>query len=432
MNAILQSNSPVQIPSWTQTWLSPKTGIIEQLIFEGADGTSSTLPICASALLRCPGPHRVGLGKGITTEEALVSAVGEALEIFASQQFQSASLLYESYINLENPSLDPRSLCLYEDSSYESPGFPYARFSENQPIHWVQGQWLATAEPVLVPALPTFRYFPAKPQERFCQVTSNGLAAGFDFRDAALRATLELIERDAFMLTWLVRLPQRELLFENCLAQPYQIILKNIRQFGAEIRLFVLKTDLNIPVVLAVAFGDGHQWPGAVIGTAAHITLQGAAEKAILELGQMGHSLRSAMRHQPNPIPVSPHHVHSIVDHGLYYIPQSRNSTFDFLRHTTEPPLHPQAEMEDHNGHLLEFHDPLDYVIHSLDQAHLRVAIVNLTTPELAQTPFTVVRALGENLQQIHFGHNCTRTNNPRLRHFLQSISPNSNISPLS
>ena len=99
-------------------------------------------------------------------------------------------------------------LALYEDSQYALPDFPYARFEPTQPIHWTRGNWLDTGEPVWVPALPTYFNFHPPRHELCCQVSSNGLAAGVDLADAALRATLELVERDAFMLTALS--PARE------------------------------------------------------------------------------------------------------------------------------------------------------------------------------------------------------------------------------
>lgn len=45
----------------------------------------------------------------------------------------------------------------------------------------------------------------------------------------------------------------------------------------------------------------------------------------------------------------------------------------------------------------------------------VRVAIVDVTSPDVASSPFRVARALGENLQPIHFGHRLAQLANPRL-----------------
>jgi hypothetical protein len=47
------------------------------------------------------------------------------------------------------------------------------------------------------------------------------------------------------------------------------------------------------------------------------------------------------------------------------------------------------------------------------------VAIADLTMPALRDSGFSVVRALGENMQQIHCGFGRERLNNPRLRKLL-------------
>ncbi len=41
--------------------------------------------------------------------------------------------------------------------------------------------------------------------------------------------------------------------------------------------------------------------------------------------------------------------------------------------------------------------------------------MADLTTPDLAGSPFRVARALGPDFQQIHFGHRLARLGNPRL-----------------
>ena len=54
-------------------------------------------------------------------------------------------------------------------------------------------------------------------------------------------------------------------------------------------------------------------------------------------------------------------------------------------------------------------------LVERLRAAQLRIAIADVTSPDLLQTPFRVARALGPNFQQIHFGHVLARLGNPRL-----------------
>jgi ribosomal protein S12 methylthiotransferase accessory factor len=354
--------------------------------------------------------------------EAVISAIGEAFELYAGSHYRLDDLRHEALNRLDNESLDPRRLCLYEEASYQEPDFPFARFDPDLPIHWTRGFWLGTGQPVWIPALPTFRGFPASAEERFCQVTSNGLASGSNLADAAFRATLELLERDAFMLSWYGRLPGRELIVEGSLDPGLECILRQIERKGASIKFYWLDGGIHIPTVLCLARGDGHHWPGVTLGLGTHLSLYTAVRKAILELGQTGPHFCTVMGSGKEPIPACPQEVKTFRQHALYYFPAERNHAFDFLG-GAEKPLRISSVEETADAslsRLLEF----------LSAGGIRIAIADLTTPDLKATPFRVARALGTDIQQIHCGFGRERTNNPRLKALLKG-PVNLDIHPL-
>jgi ribosomal protein S12 methylthiotransferase accessory factor len=55
----------------------------------------------------------------------------------------------------------------------------------------------------------------------------------------------------------------------------------------------------------------------------------------------------------------------------------------------------------------------------ALAGAGIRVAAIDVTSPDVALTPLRVARVFGEYLQPIHFGAGNHRTNNPRLHRWL-------------
>jgi ribosomal protein S12 methylthiotransferase accessory factor len=423
MDQIHNPSLPADLIPGMRALLDAETGIIGRVVYGTSDGKAECLPICAAATLRRSGNKEVGFGKALTAGEAMIGAIGEALEIYASSQFSAADLILESLDNLGATALDPRDLCLYEDSTYNRPGFPYARFEPTRAIHWVRGSWLPWGEPVWVPAWATFRQFPSPPEERFCQVTSNGLAAGLDLSDATFRAVLELVERDAFMLSWYCRLPGQELKFDGRLEPEYMEILDRIRERGADVRLYLLHAGIvGAPTVLCLARGNGKIWPGATLGIGSHLSLRKAAHKAILELGQTGPFLCSVMTEKRRSIPTSPDEVRTFQQHAMYYVPPHRSAAFDFLSA---------------GGtvlHLEDWKEPDDIslgaLIRAVDEGGVRLAVADLTSPDLKQTPFCVVRALGTNFQQIHCGFGLERTRNPRLRNLLTD-EINNHIHPL-
>lgn len=413
METFVHAELPVELESRLSGLIHPEHGVIKDIATWTADGKPDGLPICAAATLRHGPDNLCGYGKGLNTEETILSAVGEALEIHASSSYDARKFVLAPIDELQGEVLDPQQLCLYADPYYDLPGFPYRRFNRFQPIHWTSGHWLRSGDPLWAPALPVFSKLVVPDEERFCQVTSNGLATGADLNDAAMRATLELIERDAFMLTWYCRLPGQELDVEGALEPGAEMVLEMIRRQGARISFYLLDAGIHVPTVLCIARGDGKTWPGATLGLGCHLNLRTAVRKAVMELGQTGPDFCRVMLSGDEPIPQSPGDVQTFRQHGLFYLPAERNRAFNFLDDGDKPPIRARDLRQPEEM-------SLTLLIERLQAAGVRVAIVDLTTAALYDSGFSVVRALGENMQQIHCGFGRERLNNPRLQRLLQ------------
>jgi ribosomal protein S12 methylthiotransferase accessory factor len=317
---------------------------------------------------------------------------------------------------LEGDRLDPATLSLYEEYCYADPNFPCRPFNPEQPIEWVRGHWLHSDLPVWLPALPVYFNFHVPKEERFCQVSSNGLAAGFDHTDAAWGAAFELIERDTFMLSWLARHGGRKILFGEDLDDKLREGVRQLERTGAHIECCSLDIGTRIPVVACLAWGDGQTWPGVTVSLASHSSWQGAIEKSILEQGHVGPYIRRVARKEGMKIPSQQSEVRTLLDHALYYVDPPHAAALRFLGENGEISYRelthePESSRED--------------CIDRLDQAGLRIAIADVTSPDLSNTPFRVARALGEYIQQIDFGHHMRRLANPRLKALLEGREPN-------
>ena len=413
METFVHAEMPAELDTRLSGLIHPEHGVIKEIVTWTADGKPAGLPICSAAILRDGTEPPCGYGKGLSAQEAILSAVGEALEIHASSSYDARKFLHAPIDELQGEVLEPQKLCLYADPYYDLPGFPYRRLNHSQAIHWTSGYWLHSGKPLWVPALPVFSKLEVPAEERFCQVTSNGFATGSDLTDAAMRATLELIERDAFMLSWYCRLPGQKLDVEGSLDPGADAILEMVRQQGARISFYLLDAGIHVPTVLCIARGDGKSWPGATLGLGCHLNLRTAVRKAVLELGQTGPEFCRAMLSGDESIPPSPGDVQTFRQHGLFYLPAERNRAFDFLDDGSKPPIRVRdlSELEETSPTVL---------VEMLRSAGVRVAIVDLTTAALYASGFSVVRALGENMQQIHCGFGRERLNNPRLQRLLQ------------
>jgi ribosomal protein S12 methylthiotransferase accessory factor len=391
-----------------------RTGIVQDLAVELLSPVRyPEMPRTAVAAVGSPAacPDRddrpeVGAGKGITVIEAMIGAVGEAIERYSAERFDPRRLLRSSGAELTAEHIAPDELCFYEECQYARTDFPYVRLDERTPLDWVLGSWLDTGSPVYVPALPAYFAYPVPLGEAFCQVTSNGLAAGATRADAAMRAALELVERDAFMISWLARLPGRRIHLDESIDPGTREVARQLADRGARLELYLVDAGVGVPAAVSIGFGDGRRWPGATVAMAAHLSPRRAIRKAVLEQGHVGPYLRRLMIEATEAVPERPEDVRTLSDHARYYFPPSRAAAFAFLGRGGAAEAAELEEPEDAS---------LDALVGRVRAAGLRVAVVDVTSPDLAPTPFRVVRALGPRFQQIHFGHALAQLENPRL-----------------
>ena len=95
---------------------------------------------------------------------------------------------------------------LYRPEQY--PLLPYAPYDDGTELSWIEGRSLVRDEAVWVPAIAALMEFTVRSDAEFIfPITSNGLAAGPTLRDAVTAAIYEVLERDAFLIAWLNRLP---------------------------------------------------------------------------------------------------------------------------------------------------------------------------------------------------------------------------------
>jgi ribosomal protein S12 methylthiotransferase accessory factor len=381
-------------------WVDPVTGVLPRIVVEKPSDTGLDLPIVVTVapphvvedsgeLRRLP----VGWGKGLTLSGAILSAVGEAIERYAPSLPDPARIRWAPADELDGPYLDPRNCSLYVGDQYDRQGFPYTRFDPKVRHPWVLGRWLQ-GETGWVPAIMTFLSLTLWREHMICQGTSNGLAAANTLERAALRAMLELVERDAFMTAWLTGSRGTPLMIDG--ESELQEIVAGIEALGATVELYSLESACGT-TVLCLALGDGRRYPGATIGLGTDLDPQSAARQAVLELGQTGPHLRRMMLTGTYQVPGAPHQVREMLDHAAYYFPAEHASAFDRLR-STATGVSIRSLPVSKRG-----------LADELRSAGIRVALVDVTSPDVATGPFRVVRAVSPDLQPISYGYGLDR-----------------------
>ena len=157
----------------------------------------------------------------------------------------------------------------------------------DRPIDWIRASDASTGEVVLLPADLCLR----RPLERRAiappSALSAGVAAGQSFEAAALRAVLELCERNAAAMWWLGgRRPRHFALDHPALKAGAELIERLRRGVTARRTLLLdITTDNEVPAVAAVSVDQCGR--GLACGLSSRLDASDAAKAAVLEMCQM-------------------------------------------------------------------------------------------------------------------------------------------------
>ena len=419
-------DSPEVVLGALEGWIDRRTGVISNLYIEPPGELQTTLPIIATAapphVIEQDGSLRrlpIGWGKGLTVSGAVLSAVGEAIERYSASLTDPERIVWKRLEELDGEYLDPHACGLYTDAQYERSDFPYVRIDHNTSYPWVLGSWADSRKPVWVPAIFALLSIELRKEQLICQGTSNGLAASTDHDDAALRAILELIERDAFMAAWLTACPGVRVELDS-IDPLLRNVLEGIEALGATVEIYTLPTSVIGTTVLCLALGDGDQYPGVTIGLGSDLQPELAIRQAVLELGQTGPYLRRMMRTKTLATTNDPSCVREMLDHAAYYFPAERASAFDSLRTGKT-----SVRLGDLDG---VTNRSLNDCVSALNQVDVRIALIDVTSTDVATGPFHVMRAVSPDLQPIWYGYGLERNPTERIR----KLGIASNIPPIN
>lgn len=434
LEELLESTVPPgSLEAHKETFISPLTGIIKQLAIVPKDPDEPKIPYVYgvalanhSFLAKEHGGEEGCSGKGLTLARAEISALGEAVERYSGACYQAKDIYLSAYQDITKSKLDPAGLVLFRDEQYA--GLPYAPFQPDEAMGWVSGYSLVRDAHVEIPAISVFmNYKIHTPQENICAVTSNGLAAGATLLNAVLSASLEVIERDAFMITWCNKLPCQRI-------DPFSHPEKEIRDYctsygrrGVELRLYKLPTDLPVHVFMGIGYQlAGDDGPCVVVGLGADFDAAAAAKSALLEIGQIRPSLKQRMRSPEakarlEELLEDPGLVKELEDHDLLYSSRKMVHAFDFL---FERPIEAfdWETNEEENG------TRLTRLVDVLKSKNSDLIYYNLTPPEMERLGLFTVRVIIPDMQPIHFGHENIRLGGKRLYELPQRLGLKSSV----
>ena len=335
---------------------------------------------------------------------ARARAIGEAIERYCAAIYDPDELPLTSYREARFPCVPPNEWALYSPEQYQEEAFQFVPFNGDTPVRWTPSVDLLTQQTIYAPAamvyIPYFFYL-STGELPIAQPISTGLACHCSLAEATVSAICEVIERDAFMITWQARLAPAHIRIETVPEETREMV-RRFELAGYTIDLLDVTTDVRVPTVLATCRNSSPQAPGFVVSAATARTPLAAARKSLEELEHTRAWCRTILVNQPRLDPGEGYK--NVVDqttHLNFWCDQKHLPLADFL-FTSER----YVDLDDvGDSGAKDCRDDLEYLTARVRTLGHRLLVSEVTTSDVRELGLRVVRAIIPGFHPFFVGH---------------------------
>ena len=384
----------------------------------------SLLPLAEAVLAEYTYQGEAGFGRGRDFLSCRTTAVAEAMERLGGQwPWSKRTTVRGSYAALADDALDPRLLGLFPPERYADDE-QYQPFTEDAVVNWVWAYSFREARPVLVPETHAYyrtNWQPDASQDKpFTFEISNGCALGGCLEEAILHGILEIVERDAFLMTWYAKLPLPEVELAAAPDPRIRLVAERIQRTGYRLRVFDMTLAEAMPAfwVLAQDTTPSDDRPRVVCTSGSALDPVAAVLTA---LGELAPIIEQEVRRFPaeaqraRQLTADPALVRIMTDHSLASATAEAVDRFSFLLDGDRTIGWDQIGRGQWPWHA----DLTDDLIEAIDRmlaGGMDVVVVNQTSTLHEAAGLHCVKVIAPGALSMTFGHRNRRTTNiPRL-----------------
>lgn len=347
----------------------------------------------------------IGTGASADPNRAIMKAVGESIERYCSAQYDENNFRFATYEELEVEAIHPQNFALFSEKQYAQVDFPFSPMTQRTPLGWVQGHSLTHDKSVWIPAAFVYVPYAIDPlrETKVHYPISTGLACAPNLASAIYKAILEVIERDAFMITWHNRLSGPLIDLESIDDPFIRRLLGLLEGVPVRCQARLLSLDIPVPTILVVFSSTSGRPPHTVVGLGTDLDPHRALIQALEEvyLGYWGMNRYALQKNNFKP-EKNYSNVNIPIQHGYAHAiwPELRESMEFLLASDTE--LSIQDLPNAFNASMVA---NVNTLVDHLRGKGLDVIIKDLTTPDIDGVGFKVVRAVIPGLHPLDVNH---------------------------
>ena len=410
--------SPEQILS---TYVDPRAGLVFSLVVEN----TNLLPIASSRLSE--GDTASGTGSTLRPDQSRLVSVLEVIERYAGLRPRgkrtTIQASYHQLIQEGEEVLDPTTLGLHSPEQYEQSrqchsGRQMVPYHHDLTCHWVWGYSFQKQSPILVPEHCAYYGIPTSAENPvFVFDVSNGCALGNCLEEAIFHGIMEVVERDAFLLTWYAQLNAPRLDLHSLTDPTIRLLIEHLEYHsGYTIQVFNITLDHAIPCLCLLGVDEQNRdgKPKAFVAAGSHPHPEQALLKALREfamflahprqLDQQSRARAREMLADSSLVQRMDHHP------SVYYLPEAFER-LHFLYHTPRQQTFQEAfqDFYQYPPECMDLRDDLERLIGSYQKHGTEVIVVDQTAPEHRPCGLHCVKVLMPGMLPMTFGQNNRR-----------------------
>lgn len=240
--------------------------------------------------------------------------------------------------------------------------------------------------------------------------TSNGAAYGNSYEMAIYNGLLEIIERDATLISWLAK---RELPRIKLDTEKTKKLEEYFNQYNLELNIFETTTDLDVPVMMAMIRDKTKIGPAISVGAGSSLDPEKAVIKSILEAQQGRIWIRFSYIVEGKP-EIKPSEIVDMKTRSYYWYNEDKIPELDFLLKNEEIKGLSSINNQENN-----FQENIGKISNKLLEKEYDLFIADISTIDVKKVGSRVVKVICPELQPFYLNENYP-VYSKRLENYLQ------------
>ena len=326
---------------------------------------------------------------------AKLKALSEIFERYSGTVYRSKYFIKGSFNELKEKAFNPCDVVSFSKKQLSTKDFEKFRFDKNTNFKWIEGISLISGKKILVPVQLVYWNYRVDSEPIIQVGLSTGIAGGTSYAGATLRAIFEIVERDAFMITWLNQLNLKEIEFSK--KSQLKKMTDEFKRYKFELHVFYSKTNVKIHSFIAIMIDRTRNPPIIGCGLKAGLNPE---ETIIASIEESFHSMpwrRDIAVKIPNK-KIKPEAVSSFEDRILYWNQRGKLKELNFLLENSKKIE--LSELQNYStGSCLK---DLEFVKEDFKEKNLETIVVDITPIDVKQMEFKEVKVLVPKMQPLY------------------------------